>query len=72
MSQDLLVQQDGPVLRITLNRPDNGNGMTDAMALQFAEVVGKAHETKTRMTVLILFKGGELKRFHVTIVSGSS
>ena len=46
MSQDLLVQQDGPVLRITLNRPDNGNGMTDAMALQFAEVVGKAHEIK--------------------------
>ena len=45
MSQDVLVQQDGPVLRITLNRPDNGNGMTDAMALQFAEVVGKAHET---------------------------
>lgn len=45
MSNDLLVQQDGPVLRITLNRPDAGNGMTDAMAVEFAAVVNRAHES---------------------------
>ena len=32
MSQELTSTQDGAALRITINRPDAGNGMTDARA----------------------------------------
>lgn len=45
MANDLLVEQDGPILRVTLNRPDEGNGMTDDMAIQFAGIINRAHET---------------------------
>ena len=33
MSDDLLVRQDGPILRITINRPHDGNRVTDEMAM---------------------------------------
>ena len=45
MSKELLVEQDGPVLRVTLNRPEIGNGMSDANAIEFTEVINRAHET---------------------------
>ncbi len=44
MSTQLLIEQDGRLLRITLNRPDD-NGISDSMAAKFAEAVNKAHET---------------------------
>ena len=31
MADDILVKQDGPILRITLNAPDRGNAVTDDM-----------------------------------------
>src|SRR3990172_12686363 len=34
MSKEILVQQDGPILRVTLNRPDAGNGVSDDMAAE--------------------------------------
>ena len=45
MSKEILVEQDGPVLRVTLNRPDTGNGMSDDNAIEFASVINRAHET---------------------------
>lgn len=44
MSKQLLIEQDGRILRITLNRPED-NGISDSMAATFAEAVNKAHET---------------------------
>ena len=29
--KDIMVKQDGPILRITLNAPDRGNAVTDDM-----------------------------------------
>ena len=40
----LLVEQDGRLLRVTMNRPED-NGVTDAMADEIAKVVLSAHET---------------------------
>jgi enoyl-CoA hydratase len=51
MSDDILVKQDGPILRITLNRPDHGNAATDPMALKLTETLLKAEET-SRLVVL--------------------
>lgn len=44
MSKQLLVEQDGRILRITLNRPED-NGISDSMAAEFANAVNMAHET---------------------------
>jgi enoyl-CoA hydratase len=45
MSNELLVQQDGPILRVTINRPEQGNGMSDAMALELASLLDRAHDS---------------------------
>ena len=31
MANEILVKQDGPILRITLNQPERGNAVTDDM-----------------------------------------
>ena len=51
MSEEILSQQDGPILRITLNRPDHGNGATDYMATELTRLLNSAHE-KSRLVVL--------------------
>ncbi len=51
MSDEILSQQDGPILRITLNRPDAGNGATDAMAIELTRLLNGAAE-KSRLVVL--------------------
>jgi enoyl-CoA hydratase len=45
MSDDILVQQDGKILRVTLNRPDAGNAATDDMARTLTRVLGEAGKT---------------------------
>ena len=45
MSNEILVQQDGPILRVTLNRPDAGNGVSDEMAGELAGILDRAVET---------------------------
>jgi enoyl-CoA hydratase len=45
MSKELLVEQDGPILRVTINRPEQGNGMSDEMAQEFTALLDRAHET---------------------------
>jgi enoyl-CoA hydratase len=44
MSEQLLIEQAGRILRITLNRPED-NGISDAMAAALADRVSRAHET---------------------------
>ena len=39
MSNELLAQQDGPIFRITINRPEAGNGMTDPMVVELAGLI---------------------------------
>ena len=51
MSDEILSQQDGPILRITFNRPDHGNGATDYMATELKRLLDTAHE-KSRLVVL--------------------
>lgn len=45
MSNEILVQQDGPILRVTLNRPDAGNGVSDDMAAELAGILDRAADT---------------------------
>lgn len=45
MSNEILVQQDGPILRVTLNRPDAGNGVSDDMAAELAGILDGAADT---------------------------
>jgi enoyl-CoA hydratase len=45
MNNHILVAQDGPILRITLNRPDAGNAMTDDMATELIRLLEGAGET---------------------------
>jgi len=51
MSNEILVQQDGPILRVTLNRPDAGNGVSDDMAAELAGILNGAADT-TQFVVL--------------------
>jgi len=51
MSDEIISQQDGPILRITLNRPDHGNGATDGMATELTRLLNTAAET-SRLVVL--------------------
>jgi len=44
MSNEILVKQDGPILHITLNRPEAGNGVTDPMARELTTLINQAHE----------------------------
>jgi len=39
---DFLVEQQGAVLRVTINHPERGNGMTDAMAAELTRIIGGA------------------------------
>jgi len=45
MSSDILVKQDGPILRITLNQPDRGNAVTDDMVRELTRLIGDASKT---------------------------
>ena len=51
MSENILVELDGEILRVTLNRPDSGNAMTNAMAVELAGILQSASE-KSRLVIL--------------------
>ncbi len=53
MSNEIQVRQDGPILRVTLNRGADGNGMTDAMVVELTGILQDAQKTSR----LILFTG---------------
>src|SRR5579862_3771981 len=45
MSNEILTQQDGSILRITINRPEQGNGMTDPMVVELTQIIREAPKT---------------------------
>jgi enoyl-CoA hydratase len=45
MADDILVQQDGPILRVTLNHPERGNAVTDEMVAELTRIVNGAAKT---------------------------
>jgi enoyl-CoA hydratase/carnithine racemase len=45
MSSHLLVERNGQVLAVTLNRPEEGNRMSDEMVLELTGLLDAAHET---------------------------
>jgi enoyl-CoA hydratase len=45
MTNEILHEQDGAILRITLNRPEAGNGMTDAMAAELTRLIDGAADS---------------------------
>jgi enoyl-CoA hydratase len=51
MSNDLLVETDGDICRITMNRPDAGNALTDAMVVSLAQALDTA-STKAQLVML--------------------
>ena len=51
MSNEILTKQDGQILNITINRPDNGNGMTDAMVVEMTGIIREAPKN-SRIIVL--------------------
>jgi enoyl-CoA hydratase len=53
MSNEILTQQDGVILRVTLNRPDAGNGVSNDMAAELARILDTAHETAQ----FVVFRG---------------
>ena len=49
----ILYEEDGPIARITLNRPDNGNMFTHTMCHEIRDCIeGIRRETRTRVVVL--------------------
>jgi enoyl-CoA hydratase len=48
---DFLVEQQGAVLRVTINHPERGNGMTDAMADELARIIDGAAKTASVMVL---------------------
>jgi enoyl-CoA hydratase len=53
MSKEILTQQDGVILRVTLNRPEAGNGVSNDMAAELTQILNKAHETAQ----FVVFRG---------------
>lgn len=47
----IIAKQDGPILHITLNRPEAGNGMSDAMVIELTGLIESAPKT-SRLIVL--------------------
>jgi enoyl-CoA hydratase len=50
MSEQIRIQQDGRILRVTFNRPED-NGVSDSMAAALSEALAKAHETSDVVVV---------------------
>jgi len=44
---DILTQQDGPILRVTLNQPDRGNAVSDEMVAHLSSIIEGADKTSS-------------------------
>ena len=53
MADDILVKQDGPILRITLNHPERGNAVTNEMVQELTGIIAEAPKTSD----LIVLRG---------------
>ena len=50
MNKQLLIEQDGRMLKLTLNRPED-NGVSDSMAAAMAQALNTAHETSDAVII---------------------
>jgi enoyl-CoA hydratase len=48
---DFLVEQQGALLSVTINHPERGNGMTDGMAAELTDIIGRAANTSSVMVL---------------------
>lgn len=70
--ETLLVERDGPIARVTLNRPDRMNAMNPALVRELREFFeGLYHDTATRVVILggagrMFCAGLDLKEHHET------
>ena len=55
MTDQILTARKGPVLEITLNRPEIGNAASDAMAVELAKLLLSAGETSE----IVVLRGAE-------------
>ena len=51
MSNEILTARDGEVTHVTLNRPDDGNGVTNEMAVELTQILAEAGETSHFVTL---------------------
>jgi enoyl-CoA hydratase len=70
MSNEILAEQDGGILRVIINRPDAGNAMTDSMALELTGIVNAA--PKTARMVLLRGAGADFCVGRATMGSSSA
>lgn len=56
--QDILYREDGPIARITLNRPDDGNMFTQTMCHEIRDCI-EAIRRETRTRVLVITGAGD-------------
>jgi enoyl-CoA hydratase len=53
---DILTEQDGPILRVTLNKPERGNAVSDEMVATLTGIIEAAEKTSS---VVVLRGAGE-------------
>ncbi len=58
MSQELLSQAEGPVHRLTLNRPERRNALTPTLARELAEEIDRLEEAGSAQVILLTGAGG--------------
>jgi enoyl-CoA hydratase len=51
-AETILAKHNGPLLEITINRPDEGNTMTDEMAVELTRLLHGAEESGAELVVL--------------------
>ncbi len=51
MSNEILTERDGEVTHITINRPDEGNGVTNEMAVELTGIIAEAGENSHFITL---------------------
>ncbi len=51
MSNEILTTRDGDVTHVTLNRPDDGNGVTNEMAVELTQILAEAGENSHFVTL---------------------
>lgn len=66
--QTIAFEQSGPTIRITLNRPEAANGMSDTMTAELADAAARCDTPTTKAVVLtgagrFFCAGGDLKAF---------
>jgi 2-(1,2-epoxy-1,2-dihydrophenyl)acetyl-CoA isomerase len=66
--QTITLEQSGPIARLTLNRPDAANGMSDTMTRELADVARRLDTPATKVVTItgagrFFSAGGDLKSF---------